>query len=50
MFSESTDSILLLDTSKIELNDVYVEAAFRILYAMRKRYIKSFEQKYDLNK
>ena len=50
LFSESVDSILLLDTSRMELNDVSIEAASHILPAMRKRYIKSFEQKYDLTK
>ena len=42
--------ILLLDTSNIELNDVSIEATSQILPAMRKRYIKAFEQKYDLIK
>ena len=50
LFSESVDSMLLLDTSNIELNDVSIEATSQILPAMRKRYIKAFEQKYDLIK
>ncbi len=50
LFSESVDSMLLLDTSNIELNDVSIEATSQILPAMRKRYIKAFEQKYDLTK
>lgn len=48
LFSQSVDSILLLDTSSIGLNDVSVEATSQILPVMRKRYIKSFEQKYNL--
>lgn len=50
LFSESVDSMLLLDTSNIGLNNVSVEATSQILPAMRKRYIKAFEQKYDLKK
>lgn len=40
--------MLLLNTSNVELNDVSVEATSQILPAMRKRYIKEFEQKYNL--
>lgn len=50
LFSESVDSMFLLDTSNVELNDVSIEATFQILPAMRKRYIKAFEQKYSLKK
>lgn len=50
LFSESVDSMLLLDTSNIELNDVSIKATSKILPAMRKKYIKAFEQKYDLIK
>lgn len=50
LFSESVDSMLLLDTSKIGLNDVSIEATFQILTAMRKRYIQEFKYKYDLAK
>ena len=50
LFSESVDSMLLLDTSNIELNDETIEATSQILPAMRKKYIKAFEQKYDLIK
>ncbi len=50
LFSESVDSMLLLDTSNIGLNNVSIEATSQILPVMRKRYIKAFEQKYDLKK
>ncbi len=50
LFSESTDSMLLLDTSDMNLNDVSVMATTKILTAMRKKYIKSFEQRYGLTK
>ena len=48
LFSQSVDSMLLLDTSSTGLNDVSVEATSQILPAMRKQYIKSFKQKYNL--
>lgn len=47
LFSESVDSMFLLDTSNVELNEVSIEATSQILPAMRKRYIKAFEQKYN---
>lgn len=50
LFSESVDSMFLLDTSNVELNEVSIEATSQILPAMRKRYIKAFEQKYNLKK
>ena len=50
LFSESVDQMLFLDTSSIELNDISIEATSQILPVMRKRYIKAFEQKYDLTK
>lgn len=50
LFSESVDSMFLLDTSNVGLNDVSIEATSQILPAMRKRYIKAFEQKYNLKK
>ena len=50
LFSESVDSTLLLDTSNIELNDVSIEATSQILPAMRKRYIKSLNEKYNSTK
>lgn len=49
LFSESVDSIFFLDTSNIELNDVSIEAISQILPVMRKKYIKSFKQKYNLS-
>lgn len=42
--AESVDSIFLLDTSSMSLNDVSIEIAFKILPAMRKKYIKSFNE------
>ena len=48
LFSESVNSMLLLDTSDISMTDVSIEVASQILPVMRKRYIKAFQQKYNL--
>ena len=48
LFSESVDSITFLDTSNMSMNEVSIEVASQILPVMRKRYIKSFQQKYNL--
>ena len=48
LFSESVDSFYLIDTSHIDINDVASNAAFNILPVMHKKYIKSFERKYNL--
>ena len=48
LFSKSVDSMILLDTSNIDINDVSIEVTSQILPVMRKKYIKSFKQKYNL--
>ena len=48
LFSHSVDSFYLLDTTNMDINDVASNAAFNILPVMRKKYIKSFEKKYNL--
>lgn len=48
LFSESVDSIASLDTSNMSISEVSIEVASQILPVMRKRYIKSFQQKYNL--
>ncbi len=48
LFSESVDSMLLLDTSNLDMNDVSVEVCFQILPVMREKYIESFCKKYHL--
>ncbi len=48
LFVESVDSMVLLDTSKMSMNDVSIEVASQVLPVMRKRYIKEFHQKYNL--
>ena len=48
LFSQSVDSMALLDTSNIDMNDVSIEVTSKILPVMRKKYLKSFKQKYNL--
>lgn len=48
LFNESVDDFLLFDTSSSSLNDVAVEVASKIMPAMRKKYIRSFNDKYNL--
>lgn len=50
LFSDCVEGMLLLDTSNVGLNDISTESAFHILPAMRKKYIKTFEKKYNLTK
>lgn len=49
LLNNSVENLLLLDTSSIGINDVSVEIASQILPVLRKKYIKSFKQKYNLN-
>lgn len=48
LFDTSVEESILLDTTSIGINDVSVEIASQIMPAMRKSYIKSFKQKYNL--
>ena len=48
LFNESVEKMIFLDTSKMNMNDVSVEVASQVLPIMRKRYIKAFQQKYNL--
>ena len=48
LFSNSVDSMALLDTSNIDMNDVSIEVTSKVLPVMRKKYLKSFKQKYNL--
>ncbi len=48
LFETSVEDSVLLDTTSMSMNDVSVEIASQIMPAMRKRYIKSFKQKYHL--
>ena len=48
LFSDSVVNSIFLDTSSMNLNDVSINVASEILPVMRKRYIDSFRQKYNL--
>lgn len=48
LFEESVDSYILVDTSDMSMNDVSLCVASEILPVMRKKYIKSFKDKYHL--
>ena len=48
LFKESVDDFVLFDTSSSSLNDVAVEVASKIMPAIRKKYIRSFNDKYNL--
>ena len=48
LFEESVDNYVLIDTSSMIMNDVSVEIASGIMPEMRKKYIKSFKNRYNL--
>ena len=48
LFKVSVEDSILLDTSSIGMDDVSLEITSQILPVMRKKYIKSFKQKYNL--
>ena len=48
LFQDSVSTCLLLDTSAMEMSDVSVEVASEIMPEIRKKFIKSFKQKYQL--
>ena len=48
LFETSVEDSILPDTTSMDMNDVSIEIASKIMPAMRKRYIKSFKQKYNL--
>lgn len=48
LFETSVEDSILLDTSSMSMDEVSVEIASQIMSAMRKGYIKSFKQKYNL--
>ena len=48
LFKTSVKDSIFLDTGSMSMDEVSVEIASQIMPAMRKRYIKSFKQKYNL--
>lgn len=49
LFETSVEDSILLDTSFMNMNEVAIEITSQVMPAMRKRYINSFKQKYNLN-
>ena len=47
LFIESVDSMVYLDTSKMNMNDVSIEVASQVLPVMRKKYVKELQKKYN---
>ena len=50
LFKESVENYILLDTTSMNMNDVSIKVASQIMFAMRKKYIECFKEKYILNK
>ena len=48
LFKKSVEDSILLDTTSMSMDDVSIEITSQIMIAMRKKYIKSFKQKYNL--
>lgn len=48
LFKSSEENLIILDTSLMNIDDVSVEVASQIIPAIRKKYLKSFKQKYNL--
>lgn len=48
LFNNSVKNFILLDTSYMNMNDVSIDIAEKIMIAMRQKYIDSFKEKYNL--
>lgn len=48
LFADSVENSILLDTTYLNINDVAIEIACNVMYAMRKKYINTFKEKYKL--
>ena len=48
LFENSVDNSLFLDTTSLNMNDVAIEVAEKIMIAMRKKYIDAFNNYYSL--
>lgn len=48
LFSESVDCMMFFDTSNMSMNDLSIAVTSQMLPVMRKKYIKSFQQKHNL--
>ena len=48
LFEVGVEDSILLDTSSMSMDDVFLEIISQIMPTMRKRYIKSFKQDHNL--
>ena len=48
LFNNSVKNFILLDTSYMNMDDVSIDIAEKIMIAMRQKYIDSFKEKYNL--
>lgn len=48
LFENSVNSLILVDTSNINMNDLSIKVACEVMNAMRSKYIESFKKKYKL--
>ena len=48
VFESSVNTLILVDTSNINMNDLSIKVAYEIMNAMRSKYIESFKKKYKL--
>ena len=48
LFSKSVDCMMFFDTSNMSMNDLSIAVTSQMLPVMRKKYIKSFQQKHNL--
>ena len=48
LLETSVEDSILLDTTSMSMNDVSIGVTSQILPVIRKRYIKAFQQKYNL--
>ena len=46
--SENVEDSIFLDTTNMDINDVSVSVASKMMFSMRKKYIKTFSKKYNL--
>ena len=46
LFEASVDDCIIVDTSKINMNDLAIDVANKIMIAMRKKYIDNFNEIY----
>ena len=48
VFESSVNTLILVDTSNINMNDLSIKVAYEIMNIMRSKYIESIKKKYKL--